>query len=217
MNPALSDSKILIAQRIAREFDSFEDITFVNVGVGIPSLVVNYINNPNVVIHSENGLLGVGPFPDDDKIDFNLTNASRQHVTIIPGGSFMDSALSFAMIRGGHIDVTVIGAFEVDQHGNLSNWIIPGGKKLGVGGAMDLATGAKRVIVAMQHTGKDGSIKIKRKCTLPITAFGEVDMLVTECAVFEFENDKMYLREIADGMTIEDIRAITEAEFEIGF
>jgi 3-oxoacid CoA-transferase B subunit len=212
---SVDDAKIRIAKRIAHEFDNCNDITFVNVGVGIPSLVVNYISNPNVVIHSENGMLGVGPHAEGSDIDFNLINASRQHVTLTEGCSFMDSAASFAMIRGGHIDACVIGAFEVDQYGNVSNWIIPSGKKLGVGGAMDLVSGSKRVIIAMRHTGKDGSIKIKKKCSLPITAYGKVDLLVTELAVFKFYYGKMYLCEIAADTSIDYIKSITEAEFEV--
>lgn len=211
----IDDDKIKIAKRIAHEFDNCNEIIFVNVGVGIPSLVVNYIKNPNVVIHSENGMLGVGPHAEGEDIDFNLINASRQHVTLTEGCSFMDSAASFAMIRGGHIDVCVIGAFEVDQNGNVANWIIPGGKKLGVGGAMDLVSGAKRVIIAMRHIGTDGSIKIKKQCSLPITAYGKVDLLVTELAVFKFDHGKMYLCEFAEDTSVDYIKSITEAEFEV--
>ncbi|MGI6751658.1 MAG: 3-oxoacid CoA-transferase subunit B [Anaerovoracaceae bacterium] len=217
MSQPVSDAKKMIARRIAKEFEQVEDITFVNVGVGIPSLVAEYITNPHVVIQAENGMLGVGPFAEGDDVDFNLINASRQQVTLTEGCSFMDSAASFAMIRGGHIDATVIGAFEVDEGGSVANWIIPGGRKLGVGGGMDLVSGAKRVIIAMQHTGKDGSIRIKRECSLPITAHGEVDLLVTDYAVFEFVDGTMYLREIAPGKTLEDIKSTTEAKFEIGF
>ena len=215
MSISVDEAKIKIAKRIAHEFDDFNDITYVNVGVGIPSLIVNYINNPNIVIHTENGLLGVGPYAEGSDIDFNIINASRQHVTLTEGCSFMDSAASFAMIRGGHIDAAVIGAFEVDQHGNVSNWIVPGGKKLGVGGAMDLVSGSKRIIIAMRHTENNGHSKIKKECSLPITAYGEVDLLVTELAVFEFIDGKMYLREIASGATLDDIKAVTEAKFEV--
>lgn len=215
MSISNEDAKILIAKRIAKEFESVDDIVFINTGVGIPTLVPNYIKNENVVIQAENGMLGVGPFAEGEQIDPQLINAGRQPVLATPGCSFFDSSASFGMIRGGHIDATIIGAFEVDQKGNVANWIIPNGKQMGVGGAMDLVSGTKRVIIAMRHTSKDKKSKVKRECTLPVTGFGEVDMLVTEYAVFTFENGRMILQEIAPGVTLEYLKSITEAEYEV--
>lgn len=209
------EAKIRIAKRIAEEFNFQGKNLFINLGVGIPSLVANYINNPHVFLQAENGILGVGPVAENEKIDRQLINASRQPITETAGCSYFDSCLSFGMIRGGHIDYTVIGAFEVDQHGNIANWIIPNGKQLGVGGAMDLVSGAKKVIIAMQHTSKEGKPKIVNKCTLPITGEAEADMIVTEWAVFCFEEGKLILKEIAPEVDAEMVRSLTEAEFEI--
>jgi 3-oxoacid CoA-transferase B subunit len=157
----------------------------------------------------------VGPLAQGDKIDRQLINAGRQPVTETPGCSYFDSATSFGMIRGGHVDATVIGAFEVDEEGNISNWIIPNGKQLGVGGAMDLVTGAKQVIVGMQHTTKDGTAKLVKRCRLPVTGFGEVDLVITELGVFAFEARRLVLKEIAPEVSLEALAALTEARFEV--
>jgi 3-oxoacid CoA-transferase B subunit len=209
------EAKVLIAKRIAREFESAERTTVINTGVGIPTMVPDFIKNENIVVHAENGILGVGPIAKEGEIDDQLINAGRQPVLTIEGCSFFDSAFSFGIIRGGHVDATILGAFEVDEKGNVANWIIPNGRQLGVGGAMDLVSGAKKVIIAMIHTDKKNNSKVKRKCTLPITGYGVVDMLVTDKAVFVFENGKMILKEIAPGLSLEDLRRITEAEFEV--
>ncbi|MDI3533776.1 MAG: acetate CoA/acetoacetate CoA-transferase beta subunit [Thermosediminibacterales bacterium] len=206
-------ARIRIAKRIAQEFNEAKEIKIINLGVGIPTMVANYINNNNIYIQSENGMLGVGPLAEESEIDRQLINAGRQPVTETPGCCYFDSATSFGMIRGGHIDATVIGAFEIDQEGNIANWIIPNGKQLGVGGAMDLVTGAKKVIVAMRHN-QNGKPKILKKCKLPITGLGELDMLVTELAVFFFDG-QLILEEIAPEIDIDTLKKLTEAEFKI--
>ena len=203
-----------IAKNIAALFNDVEDITILNLGVGIPTQVANYITNDNVFIQAENGMLGVGPIAVGDEIHPQLINAGRQPVKETPGCAFFDSSASFGMIRGGHIDATVIGAFEVDQHGNVANWIIPNGKMLGVGGAMDLVVGAKKVVIAMMHTSK-GKSKLLKECTLPITGFGEVDVVVTEMAMFFFENGKIILKAIAPEVDVEYVRSITEFAFVV--
>ncbi len=215
INISKEEAKNRIAKRIAQEFNVTKDIVFINLGVGIPTMVANYINNENVFIQAENGILGVGPLAEGDDIDFQLINAGRQPVTERKGCSYFDSSVSFGMIRGGHIDVTVIGAFEVDGEGNIANWIIPNGKQLGVGGAMDLVSGAGKVIIAMQHNGKDGKRKIKKSCTLPITGFQEADMVVTEWAVFSLYQGRLVLQEIASDITLDELKSRTEAEFKI--
>lgn len=215
MSFSAEEAKVRIAKRIAQEFSSNEEVLFINTGVGIPTLVPDYITNSNVFIQAENGMLGVGKLAEGDQIDPQLINAGRQHVLETPGCSFLDSSQSFCMIRGGHIDASIIGAFEVDQHGNVANWIIPNGKQMGVGGAMDLVSGANKIIIAMQHTGKNQESKVKKECTLPITGYGEVDMLVTEYAVFTFTDGKMVLEEIAPEITLDYLKSITEAEFAI--
>ncbi len=209
------EAKVLIAKRIAREFESAERTTVINTGVGIPTMVPDFIKNENIVVHAENGILGVGPIAKEGEIDDQLINAGRQPVLTIEGCSFFDSAFSFGIIRGGHVDTTILGAFEVDEKGNVANWIIPNGKQLGVGGAMDLVSGARKVIIAMLHTDKKNNSKVKRKCTLPITGYGKVNMLVTEKAVFIFENGKMILKEIAPDISLDDLKRITEAKYEI--
>lgn len=209
------DQKNRIAKRIAQEVDKAEGLVFINTGVGIPTMVPSFINNPNVIVQAENGMLGVGPLAEGDQLDSQIINAGRQPVIEKAGCSYFDSATSFGMIRGGHIDATVIGAFEVDEKANVANWIIPNGKQLGVGGAMDLVTGANKVIIAMQHISKDNKSKIKKACTLPITGLGEVDMIVTEYAVFAYPNGKMTLLEIAPDISMEDLRSITEADFAV--
>lgn len=209
------EAKAFIARRIAREFESVERTTVINTGVGIPTMVPDFIENDNIVVHSENGILGVGSIAKEEETDDQLINAGRQPVLTTEGCSFFDSAFSFGIIRGGHVDATILGAFEVDEKGNVANWIIPNGRQLGVGGAMDLVSGAKKVIVAMLHTDSKNRCKVKRKCTLPVTGYGKVDMLVTDKAVFVFENGKMILKEIAPGLSVEELKGITEAEFEV--
>ncbi len=203
-----------IAKNIAALFNDVQDITILNLGVGIPTQVANYITNDNVFIQAENGMLGVGPIAVGDEIHPELINAGRQPVKETPGCAFFDSSTSFGMIRGGHVDATVIGAFEVDQHANVANWIIPNGKMLGVGGAMDLVVGAKKVIIAMMHTSK-GASKLLNECTLPITGYGEVDVVVTELAMIFFEGGKRILKAIAPEADIAYIRSVTEFDFEV--
>lgn len=207
------DSREYIAWRIAQEL---KDGDIVNLGIGLPTLVVQYIPKEiSVIMQSENGILNMGPPPEQGAEDPNIVNAGGKCVTVLPGGSFFDSALSFSIIRGGHVDVTVLGALEVDQDGNLANWMVPGKTVPGMGGAMDLATGARKVIIAMEHCAKDGSPKILKKCTLPLTARGKINLIVTEKAVFQMTSEGLMLSELAPGMTVEEIRACTEAEFLI--
>ena len=203
----------IIAKRAAREL---RDGDVVNLGIGIPTLVSDYIP-PGVTVHfhTENGMLEVGPTPPPDRADPQLINASRQPISELPGASYFDSGLSFAIMRGGHLDATVIGALQVSQRGDLASWAVPGKPVLGVGGAMDLVVGAKRVIVATTHLTKDGKPKILPECTYPLTAREEVDVLVTEHAVFRFEKGKMFLVEIGDHLTMEELKSITPAEYDI--
>ena len=211
------EAKERIASVIARHFDSEAQNgrLFINLGVGIPTMVANYVTSPNIYVQAENGMLGVGCAAAEGQMDHELINAGRTCVTETPGCVYMDSAASFGMIRGGHVDATVIGAFEVDQQGNIANWIIPNGKQLGVGGAMDLVTGAKEVVIAMQHTSKNGKPKLVKQCTLPITGIGEADMVVTEYAVFVFDKGRLILREISPEITLDELRAITDADFDL--
>jgi len=211
------EAKERIASVIARHFDrkAQNGRLFINLGVGIPTMVANYVTSPNIYVQAENGMLGVGCAAPEGQMDHDLINAGRTCVTETPGCVYMDSAESFGMIRGGHVDATVIGAFEVDQKGNIANWIIPNGKQLGVGGAMDLVTGAREVVIAMQHTSKNGKPKLVKQCTLPITGLGEADMVVTEYAVFVFDKGRLILREIAPEITLEELRAITDADFDL--
>ena len=208
-------AKNRIAKRIAKEFQSEDQTLFINTGIGIPTMVPAFVNTDSVVVQAENGILGVGSLAVGDEADNQLINAGRQLITETVGCCYFDSSTSFGMIRGGHIDATIIGAFEVDQHGNVANWIIPNGKQLGVGGAMDLVAGANRVIIAMQHTSRNGESKVKKECTLPVTGYGEVDLLVTEFAVFVFEDGKMILKEIAPDITMEELMSVTEGEFTV--
>ena len=205
------DPKELIAKRIAREFS---DGDLVNLGIGIPTLVADHIPpGVNIILHSENGFVGLGSAAGAN--DPDLTNAGSKPVTIIPGGAIFDSVMSFTIIRGGHVAATVLGALEVDQEGNLANWMVPGKIVPGMGGAMDLVVGAKRVIVAMEHTAKDGSPKILKKCTLPLTARQEVDMIVTNLAVFTRGPQGLVLTETAPGITVDMVRGVTEADFAV--
>ena len=208
-------AKERIAKRIAQEFQTTSTRVFLNLGVGIPTMVADHVNNPNVFIQAENGMLGVGPLAKPGEENWQLINAGRQMVTMTKGCCFFDSSMSFGMIRGGHVDATVLGAFEVDEAGNIANWIIPNGKQLGVGGAMDLVSGANRVIVAIQHQDKKGGSKIKKSCALPITGFHEADLIVTEFAVFAYEDGGLVLKEIAPEVTLDDIRQMTEAAYKV--
>lgn len=202
--------KELIAKRVAKEL---KDGDVVNLGIGLPTMVANYIpDDIDVTFQSENGFVGLGPAPKEGEEDKDLVNAGGQYVTINPGGAFFDSAVSFGIIRGGHVDATVLGALQVDEKGNLANWMIPGKMVPGMGGAMDLVTGAKKVIIAMTHTAK-GNPKILKECTLPLTAPGQVNLIVTEMGVMEVTDKGLVLKEIGPEVTIEDIKAATEADF----
>ena len=200
--------KNFIAKRVAKEFT---DGDVVNLGIGLPTLVGNFVpRNIHIFLQSENGLIGLGPAPAEDNVDLDITNAGGQPVTLLPGGMYFDSATSFGIIRGGHVDVTVLGSLQVDESGSLANWIIPGKMVPGMGGAMDLVTGARKVIIAMTHTNK-GKPKILKECTLPLTARNQVNLIVTEMGVMEVEEDGLHLVEYNPMFTLEEIVEATEA------
>ncbi|MBK5145759.1 CoA transferase subunit B [Budviciaceae bacterium BWR-B9] len=204
------NAKELIARRVALEL---HDGDIVNLGIGLPTQVVNYLpQDIHITLQSENGFLGLGPVTEAHP---NLVNAGGQPCGVLPGAAMFDSAFSFALIRGGHVDASVLGGLQVDQSANLANWMVPGKMVPGMGGAMDLVTGARRVIIAMEHCAKDGSSKILKQCTLPLTAKNKVSMIVTEMGVFEFEKGQLILKEHAPGVTLEAIKAATDAEFSV--
>ncbi|MGL2548592.1 3-oxoacid CoA-transferase subunit B [Helicobacter pylori] len=201
-----------IIKRAAKEL---KEGMYVNLGIGLPTLVANEVSGMNIVFQSENGLLGIGAYPLEGGVDADLINAGKETVTVVPGASFFNSSDSFAMIRGGHIDLAILGGMEVSQNGDLANWMIP--KKLikGMGGAMDLVHGAKKVIVIMEHCNKYGESKVKKECSLPLTGKGVVHQLITDLAVFEFSNNAMKLVELQEGVSLDQVKEKTEAEFEV--
>ncbi|GAA7058563.1 succinyl-CoA--3-ketoacid CoA transferase subunit B [Helicobacter pylori] len=201
-----------IIKRAAKEL---KEGMYVNLGIGLPTLVANEVSGMNIVFQSENGLLGIGAYPLEGSVDADLINAGKETITVVPGASFFNSADSFAMIRGGHIDLAILGGMEVSQNGDLANWMIP--KKLikGMGGAMDLVHGAKKVVVIMEHCNKYGESKVKKECSLPLTGKGVVHQLITDLAVFEFSNNAMKLVELQEGVSLNQVREKTEAEFEV--
>ncbi|NYE03503.1 3-oxoacid CoA-transferase subunit B [Bacillus niacini] len=209
----MRDTRLTIVKRAVQEI---KDGMNVNLGIGMPTLVANEIPQDfNVLLQSENGLLGIGPYPIDGQEDPDLINAGKETITTVPGSSFFDSAESFAMIRGGHIDLAILGGMEVSENGDLANWMIPGKMVKGMGGAMDLVNGAKRVVVIMEHVNKHGESKIKKECSLPLTGKQVVHRLITDLAVFDFTPDGMVLIETASGVTVEEVKQKTEATFTL--
>jgi 3-oxoacid CoA-transferase len=208
-----ADPKLRIAERAAQELQPGE---VVNLGIGIPNLIPGFLaRDSRVVLHTENGLLGVGPRPGEGELDPDLIDAAKQPITALPGASYFDSAASFAMIRGGHIDVAVLGALEVSARGDIANWAVPGKDVLGVGGAMDLVVGARRVIVTMTATSSRGDPKVVAECSYPLTAAGAVDVIVTELSVFRRRDGELHLTELLDGATLDDVAAVTTAPFTV--
>ena len=204
------DARTRIIARAAREI---QDGMNVNLGIGLPTLLGEYaFARQNVMLQSENGLMGIGPYPRSGTADPDLINAGKETVTAVPGASYFDSAESFGMIRGGHIDVAILGGMEVSEHGDLANWMVPGKMVKGMGGAMDLVNGAKRVVVIMEHLTRSGESKLKRQCTLPLTGARVVHRLITDLAVFDFDPERgMVLAELQDGVTVDEVKAATEA------
>ena len=208
-----NDAKARIAARAALELRPGE---IVNLGIGIPNLIPGFLGpDTGVVLHTENGLLGVGPRPEEDELDPDLIDAAKQPITALPGAAYFDSASSFAMIRGGHVDVAVLGALEVSGAGDIANWAVPGKDVLGVGGAMDLVVGARRVIVTMTATASSGKPKVVPECTYPLTAPGAADVVVTELSVFRLVDGELHLTELLDGATVDDVAAVTTAPFVV--
>lgn len=203
----------IVGKRVARIFENGD---LVNLGIGMPTVVANYLpEGISIILHSENGFVGLGPTPPEGREDKDIVNAGGQPVTVLPSGAFFDSAMSFAIIRGGHLAATVLGALQVDEKGNLANWMIPGKMVPGMGGAMDLVAGARKVIIAMEHAAKDGSPKILKECSLPLTGAKVVDYIVTELGFMEVTAEGIVLKELAPGVTVEEIQSKTEAKLII--